>query len=171
MKVEAPGPYNQHFSFPHCLTLHKTGDGIRMFASPIKEIEKLRAKTNTAKPQKLDADKPVVLPVGSDLLDIRLTVEVGTAGTIELNVPGGTVKYDVKAGKLNDAEMKPVDGKITLQVLVDRALMEIVGNGGRVYISGAGPGKKMDAGKISVAATGGDAKLVQFEAHELKSIW
>jgi len=171
VKVEAPGPYNKHFSFPHCLTLHKTDDGIRMFATPIKEIETLRAKTNKAKPQKLDANKPVDLPVGSDLLDIRLTVEVGTAGTIELNVPGGTVKYDVKAGKLNDAEMKPVDGKITLQVLVDRALMEIVGNGGRVYISGAGPGRKVDAGKISVTATGGDAKLVQFEAYELKSIW
>jgi formylglycine-generating enzyme required for sulfatase activity len=67
--------------------------------------------------------------------------------------------------------MKPVDGKITLQVLVDRALREIVGNGGRVYISGAGPGKKVDVKNISVTATGGDAKLVAFEAHELKSIW
>ena len=171
IKVEAPGPYNQHFSFPHCLTLQKIEDGIRMFATPIKEIEKLRAKTNKAKAQKLDAGKPVDLPVGSDLLDIRLTVEVGNAETIELSVPGGTVKYDVKAGKLNDAEMKPVDGKISLQVLVDRALMEIVGNGGRVYISGAGPGKKVDVKNVSVTATGGDAKLVQFEAYELKSIW
>ncbi|MCX6867529.1 MAG: SUMF1/EgtB/PvdO family nonheme iron enzyme [Verrucomicrobia bacterium] len=171
VQVESPGPYNQHFSFPHCLTLHKTDDGIRMCATPIKEIETLRAKTNTAQPQKLDANKPVDLPVGSDLLDIRLTVEVGTAATIELSMPGGVVKYDVKAGKLNEAEMKPVDGKITLQVLVDRALREIVGNGGRVYISGAGPGKKVDVKNISVTATGGDAKLVQFEAHELKSIW
>jgi fructan beta-fructosidase len=171
VQVESPGPYNQHFSFPHCLTLHKSEDGIRMCATPIKEIETLRTKTNTAQPQKLDANKPVDLPVGTDLLDIRLTVEVGTAGTIELSVPGGTVKYDVKAGKLNEAEMKPVDGKITLQVLVDRALREIVGNGGRVYISGAGPGKKVDVKNISVTATGGDAKLVAFEAHELKSIW
>jgi fructan beta-fructosidase len=171
VQVGSPGPYNQHFSFPHCLTLHKSEEGIRMFATPIKEIETLRAKTNKAKAQNLAANKPVDLPVGSDLLDIRLTVEVGTAETIELNVPGGTVKYDVKASKLNEAEMTPVDGKINLQVLVDRALMEIVGNGGRVYISGAGPGKKVDAGKISVTATGGDAKLVEFEAHELKPIW
>ncbi len=171
IKVEAPGPYNQHFSFPHCLTLRKTGEGIRMFATPVKEIETLRARSNTAKPQKLEAGKLVDLPVGSDLLDIRLTVEVGNAEIIELNVPDGTVTYDVKAGKLNEAEMKPVAGKITLQVLVDRALMEIVGNGGRVYISGAGPGKKMDADQISVTATGGDARLVQFEAYELKSIW
>jgi len=49
--------------------------------------------------------------------------------------------------------------------------MEVVGNGGRVYISGAGPGKKVDVKNISVTATGGDAKLVQFEAYELKSIW
>jgi len=170
-QVASPGPYNQHFSFPHCLTLRKTEDGIRMFATPIKEIETLRAKSNTAKPQKLDSNKPLDLAVGSDLLDIRLTVEVGTAATIELNVPGGVVKYDVKAMKLNNAEMKPVDGKIQIQVLVDRALMEIVGNGGRVYISGAGPGKQVDVKNISVTATGGDAKLVALEAHELKSIW
>jgi fructan beta-fructosidase len=171
LKIEAPGPYNQHFSFPHCLTLHKSEEGIRMFATPIKEIEMLRAKTRKVNAQDLVANKPVDLAVESDLLDIRLTVEVGNAEIIELNVPGGIVKYDVKAGKLNDAEMAPVDGKIDMQVLVDRSLMEIVGNGGRVYISGAGPGKKVDADKITVTATGGDAKLLQFEAHELKSIW
>ena len=187
VQVRAPGPYNQHFSFPHCLTLHKTGDGIRMFAAPIKEIEKLRAKSNKAEPQKLAAGKPVDLPVGSDLLDIRLTVEVGNAGSIELNIPGETIKYDVK-GRMLDVPMQmsevgrrvkgyqgapltPVDGKIKLQVLVDRSLVEVAGNDGRVYITSTGPGRKMDVEKISVTATGGDAKLVEFEAHELNSIW
>ena len=183
VQVAAPGPYNQHFSFPHCLTLHKTGDGIRMFAAPIKEIETLRAKTNKAEPRKMTANKPVNLPVGSDLLDIRLTVEVGSAETIELNVPGSTIKYDAQAktlefaGLSGDAKkdkgvpLAPVDGRIKLQVLVDRSVMEIAGNDGRVYISGAGPGNKVDVNKISVTATGGDAKLVEFEAHELNSIW
>jgi sucrose-6-phosphate hydrolase SacC (GH32 family) len=187
VQVRAPGPYNQHFSFPHCLTLHKTGDGIRMFAAPIKEIETLRSKTNKAEPQKLVAGKPVDLPVGSDLLDIRLTVEVGNAGNIELNIPGETIKYDVQ-GRMLDVPMQmsevgrrvkgyqgapltPVDGIIKLQVLVDRSLVEVAGNDGRVYITSTGPGRKMDVAKISVTATGGDAKLVEFEAHELNSIW
>lgn len=171
VQVQAPGPYNQHFSFPHCLTLHTTEDGIRMFAKPVKEIETLRVKSNKADAQKLAAGQPVNLPVGSDLLDVLLTVEVGSAETIELTVPGGIVKYDAKAKTLNGAPITPVDGKIELQVLVDRSLMEIAGNDGRVFISGKGPGNKVDVDKLSVAATGGDAKLVQFEAHELKSIW
>ena len=170
-KVGAPGPYNQHFSIPTVLTLRKTEEGIRMFCEPIQDIEKLRVKTNKAEAQKLEAGKPVDLAVGSDLLDIRLTVEVGTAESIELKVPGRSVKYDVKAGNLNGAAMKPVDGKISVQVLVDRAIMEISGNAGRVFISGAGPGKKVDAPALSLTATGGEAKVVQFEAHEMKSIW
>ena len=164
------GPYNQHFSFPHRLTLRTTNDGIRMFAKPIKEIEDLRSKSNAVKPQDLVADTPLKLPVSSDLLDVRLTVELGTATTIELNLPGRTIRYDAKAQKLNGAPLKPVDGRICIQVLADRSLTEIIGNDGRVYISGPGPAMQ-DVTEVSVHATGGKAKLVSFEAHELKSIW
>jgi fructan beta-fructosidase len=170
LRVPSPGPYNQHFSFPHRLTLRTTEDGLRMFAKPIKEIEGLRAKSNQAKPQELVADKPVKLPVASDLLDVRLTVEVGNASAIELNMPGRTIKYDAKAQKLNEAPLKPLDGHISIQVLADRSLTEIVGNDGRVFISGRGPAK-IDATAVSVTAKGGNARLLSLEAHELKSIW
>ncbi|MFP6610832.1 MAG: GH32 C-terminal domain-containing protein, partial [Pirellulales bacterium] len=118
----------------------------------------------------LAADKPVTLGIGSDLLDVRLTVEVGDAKTIVLNLPGRTIKYDANGQQLNGAPLKPVDGKISIQVLADRSLTEIVGNDGRVFISGGGP-KKLDAKEISVVAEGGNAKLLTLEAHELKSIW
>ncbi len=170
LRVPSPGPYNQHFSFPHRLTLRNTDDGIRMFAKPVKEIEDLCAKSNEAKSQELVADKAVTLPVGSDLLDVRLTVEVGTATAIELKLPGRTIRYDAKAQKLNEAPLKPVDGRISIQVLADRSLTEIVGNDGRVFISGRGPAK-LEATEVSVTAIGGNAKLLSLEARELKSIW
>jgi fructan beta-fructosidase len=170
LRVPAPGPYNQHFSFPHRLTLRTTEDGIRMFAKPIKEIEDLRAKSNQATSQELVADKPVTLPVDSDLLDIRLTVEVGIATAIELNLPGRTIRYDAKAQKLNEAPLKPVDGRISIQVLADRSLTEIIGNDGRVFVSGRSPAE-VNAAEVTVTAIGGNAKLVSLDAHELKSIW
>jgi len=170
LRIGAPGPYNQHFSFPHRLTLRKTEEGVRMYAKPIKEIEDLRTKSNKAKARELVADKPVTLSIGSDLLDVRLEVKVGAAKAIVLNLPGRTIKYDVNAQKLNGSPLKPVDGKISIQVLADRSLTEIVGNDGRVFISGGGP-KKLDAKEISVVAQGGNAKLITLEAHELKSIW
>ena len=85
-------------------------------------------------------------------------------------MPGRTIRYDAQAQKLNEAPLKPVDGRISVQVLADRSLTEIVGNDGRVYISGPGPAK-LDATEISVAAIGGNAQLVALEAHELNSIW
>jgi len=170
VRVPAPGPYNQHFSFPHQLTLHKTEDGIRMFAKPVREIEDIRVKSNRAEPQDLAADQAVNLPVGSDLLDVRLTVEVGDAESVELQIAGRNIRYDVKGQRIDKTPLKPVDGKIKLQVLADRSLTEIAGNDGRVYITDKGPAKQ-DVTRISVVARGGKAKLVQFEAHELKSIW
>ena len=170
LRIGAPGPYNQHFSFPHRLTLRQTEDGVRMYAKPIKEIEDLRAQSNKAKTQELAADKPVSVAIGSDLLDVRLTVEVGDAKAIALNLPGRTIKYDVNGQKLNGTPLKPVEGKISIQVLADRSLTEIVGNDGRVFISGKGPAR-LDAKEISVVAHGGSAKLLSLEAHELKSIW
>ena len=177
LRIGAPGPYNQHFSFPHRLTLRETDDGVRMFARPIKEIEKLRAKSNKAQPQELIMDKSVTVPVSSDLLDVRLTVEVAAAAAIELKLAGRTIKYDVKAEKLNDTPLKPVDGMVSIQVLADRSLTEIIGNDGRVFISGDGPARQeatdvsVTAIDVSVTAIGGNAKLLSLEAHELHSIW
>ncbi len=170
VRIAAPGPYNQHFSFPHRLTLRTTEDGIRMFAKPVKEIEQLRVKSNLADVQDLVADEPVTLPIGSDLLDVRLTVEVGDAEEIVLNLPGREIKYSVTDQKLNGAPLKPVDGKISLQVLADRSLTEIAGGDGRVFITAGGP-QKQDIKEISLTAHGGKAKLIKLEAHELKSIW
>lgn len=170
LRIPSPGPYNQHFSFPHRLTLRSTEDGIRMFAKPVKEIENLRAKGTAAGPQELVADQPVKLPVGSDLLDVRLVAEVGTASAVELKLPGRTIRYDAKAQKLDNAPLKPVNGRISVQVLADHSLTEIIGNDGRVFICDRGPAK-IDATEVSVTALGGTAKLVSLEAYELKSIW
>ncbi len=171
LKMHAPaGPFNQHFSFPHELTLRTTVDGIRIFAKPVKEIETLRAKSHRAEPQDLVSGKAVTVPVGGDLLDVRLTVEVGAANRIVLELPGRSVGYDVKGRKLQNAPLAPVDGRISIQILADRAITEIIGNDGRVCISGGGPAK-MEAKQISVTAQGGNAKLLSLEAHELKSIW
>ncbi len=170
LRVKSPGPYNQHFSFPQRLTLRKTEEGIRMFVKPIKEIEDLRAKTVKAAAQELVADKTVKVSVESDLLDVRLTVEIGTATAIELKLPGRTIKYDVKSQKLNGIPLNPVDGRISIWVLADRSLTEIIGNDGRVFISGGGPAKQ-EATEVSVTSHGGNAKLVSLEAYELISIW
>ncbi len=76
-----------------------------MFAKPIKEIEALRAKSNQTASQDLVAEQPVTLPSDSDLLDVRLTLEIGTAESIELKLPGRTITYDAKSKTLQGAPL------------------------------------------------------------------
>ncbi|KLU01375.1 Sucrose-6-phosphate hydrolase [Rhodopirellula islandica] len=170
LRINAPGPYNQHFSFPHELSLRTTEDGVRMFAQPIDEIEALRSNRHQLPPQDLTADEAISLPVGSDLLDVQCTIEIGTASSLELTVAGRTIRYDAKTQNLNETPLNPVDGKISVRVLADRSLTEIIGNEGRVFISGPGPARQPST-SITVTARGGTAKLLKLDAHELRSIW
>jgi fructan beta-fructosidase len=166
-----PGmPFNQTFSFPHELTLRETGDGLRMFASPIKEIEKIHAKQHAAEPQALIQGTPVTLNVAGRLFDIRATFEPGGATRFGVDIGGNAVAYDVAGEKLNGAPLKPVDGRISLQVLVDRPTIEICGNDGAIFMTAARE-HKGDVASVHAFAEGGDAKLVRLEVFELKSIW
>ena len=171
IRIATPGmPFNQTFSFPHELTLHTTEEGIRMFAKPVAEIEKIHKKKHTAGAQEVAADSPVVLDVSGELFDIRATFELGDAKQVGLDIGGNRIVYDVAGNRLGEALMTPVEGKVTVQVLVDRSTIETCGNDGRVYITSE-RGQKGEVKAIEAFAQDGKAKLVGLEVHELESIW
>ena len=165
-------PFNQTFTFPHELTLRQTPDGIKMFAEPIKEIEMLHTKQHKTANRTLTENSPAVLNTAGGLFDIRATFELGDTSKIGLIFGGEEVSYDVKTSMLNDAPLKPIDGKVSIRILVDRPMLEIIGNDGRVYITrkraNSGPA---DIPVIKAFAEGDSAKLVKLEVNELKSIW
>ena len=163
-------PFNQTFHFPHELTLRTTSDGIRMFAEPVKEIRKLHGKKHALKNKKLSASTPATAKVKGELFDIRATFDVGDASEVGLDIGGEIVAYSVLQEKLFDAPLKPVDGKITIQVLVDRPMIEVIGNNGRVYIT-LPRNAKGDVSCIKAFAKSGEAKLLNLEVYEMKSIW
>jgi fructan beta-fructosidase len=170
VRIDMPGmPFNQTFSFPHEMTLRTTDDGVRMFAEPVKEIEKLHSKTHTIRNQQLSEGQPVSVKTKDQLFDVLATFEIDSAGQVGLDIGGERVVYDVAAAKLNQAVLKPVDGKVTVRVLVDRPMMEIIGNDGRVYITQ--PRKPEEVSSIQAFAAGGTARLIKLEVHELDSIW
>jgi len=170
-RVHLPGmPFSQTFTFPIRLTLRQTPDGIRMFAKPVKEIAKLRKKTHTAPSAKLTPDSPSILPVSGELFEIRAEFAIGEAKSVGIEFGGNRVVYDVAAGKMWDAFMKPVDGKISIQILADRPMMEICGNDGAVYIT-MNRRKRGKVSSIKAFANGGQGQLISLKIHELKSIW
>jgi len=171
VRVDTPGmPFNQTFSFPHEMTLRATDEGVRLFAQPVPEIEKLHRRRHSAPTSTLTPGSAVSRPVAGDLVEVRATFDIGMATVVGLDIGGNRVVYDVAAGKLNGADLKPVDGKLSLQVLVDRTMIETCGNEGRVFITEE-RGRKGPIGEVTAFVEGGLARLVALEIFELESIW
>ncbi|MCF7954894.1 MAG: glycoside hydrolase family 32 protein [Phycisphaerae bacterium] len=170
-RIDMPGmPFNQTFSFPHELTLRTTEDGIRMFAEPVKEIEKIYKKTHSISNKKIAGNNPAKLNVSGDIFDITAEFELEDAERVGLYIGGNVVTYNVKARKLDIADLKPVDGKIKIRVLVDRPMMEVIGNDGRAFITTKREVKGI-VRTIEAFASEGSAKLIKLEVNELDSIW
>jgi fructan beta-fructosidase len=170
-RINTPNmPFNQSFSFPHELSLRTTRDGVRLFAEPVKEIEKLHQKTHSLEAKGLSDSKAVSLKLDGELFDFRAEIELGQAKSIVLEFANEQIDYDCIKQRLENIPLPAVDGKLTLQILVDRPMLEISGNRGRVYLTlpRFHPGA---IANLTVKAIGGEAKLLRLDAHELKSIW
>jgi sucrose-6-phosphate hydrolase SacC (GH32 family) len=162
-------PFNKYMTFPVELTLKNTDEGIRVFTYPIKEIENLHSKKHVY--ENVVVNDIILKDIDSELLDINTEIELSSADSIDININGTIITYDVKEQKLicldKAAPMKPQDGKISLRILVDSTSIEIYANNGRVFMPMGVIGE--DEG-LKLSSTG-DAKISILEVNELNSIW
>lgn len=174
-RIATPGmPFNQCMLFPCTLTLHTTDEGIRMFAAPVKEIEKLHTKKHAWKKETVKPEANLLSGIRGDLFDIRAEFEVGDATAFGFSIRGIPVVYTVAAGELEcrkrKAPLKPENGGIRLQILVDRTSIEIYGNDGRIYMPiGVIPAD--DNRSLEIFSRGGSTKVDSLEVYELRSAW
>jgi fructan beta-fructosidase len=80
------------------------------------------------------------------------------------------IPYNAAAKTLFGAPLAPVAGKIKLHALVDVGSVEVAGNDGEIYYTGAFSNRD-ESKSVSVYALGGSAQLLSFRVHELKSAW
>ncbi len=173
--IAFPGmPFNQQMTFPCELTLKTTGDGVRMFAAPVKEIERLNDRKYVWKEFGVKAGDNPLAGVKGELFDVRAELRPGDAARVTLNLRGVPVVYDVRKREVQcqgkAAPLRPRDGTVRLQVLVDRGSVEVFGNGGEVALSAAvlvAP----DNRSLSLSAEGGEVKVPSLAVHVLKSAW
>jgi sucrose-6-phosphate hydrolase SacC (GH32 family) len=172
-----PGmPFNQQLSFPTTLTLHRTRDGLRLHRLPVKEIELLRDKPASHSDVPIDEAGKDLKELPGDLLEINAVIEIGHAKRIVWRLRGQSIIFDGAQGKLSclnaAAPLKPVDGRITLRMLIDRTSIEVFANDGEVSLSGCYlPDEKAVAQTPTIVAEGGAARLVSCDAYTLKSAW
>ena len=167
-------PFNQQMSFPRRLTLRTFAEGIRLCHTPVKEIETLHGKRVSRADVALNPGENPLEGLSGELLDVRAEIEPGKASEVGLTLRGVPVEYAVKAKELRcrgrKAALEPIDGTITLQILVDRTSVEVFANGGKVVMSFAFPLSPQDR-SLAAFAREGKATLKSLDLWELKSIW
>ena len=175
LRVQVPGmPFNQQMTFPCQLTLRNAPEGVRLFSEPVREIETLWDGNHHWPAQPLAPGDNPLSAISGELFDIRAEFEVTDAAEFGFAVRGLPVTYDVERQELTclrrSAALKPEDGRIRLQILVDRASIEIFGNDGRVYLP---IGVIFPEGNRSLAlfSSGGPTQVNALDVHELHSAW
>jgi len=108
------------------------------------------------------------------LFHIRAELKVGDVGQAGFVIRDIPVIYDVQKQQLScqnkTAPLKPVEGKIQLELLVDRTSIEIFGNDGRVYIP-IGVILTDNSKSLEIFTKGGNTEVQSLEIFELNSIW
>jgi fructan beta-fructosidase len=174
-RVAMPGmPFNQMMLFPMTLTLRTTEEGPRMFAEPIREIEKLHTRQWRWENKILKPEENLLSGISGELFRIRAELEVGDIKEIGFVIRDIPVSYDVGKQQLScqnkTATLKPVDGSIRLEILVDRTSIEIFANNGRVYMP-IGVILAGNSKSLEIFTKGGDTEINSLEVFELSSIW
>jgi fructan beta-fructosidase len=160
--------------FPVTLTLRMTEEGPRMFAEPVREIEKLHTKQWQWENKILKPQENLLSEISGELFHIRTELKVGDAEEMGFVIQDVPVVYDARKRQLScldkTAALKPKDGSIRLEILVDRTSIEVFGNDGRLYMP-VGVILAGNSKSLEIFTKGGDTEIRSLEIFELSSIW
>ncbi len=176
-RIDTPGmPFNQMMTFPVAFTLHRTAEGMRLLVNPVREIEKLHGKTHQWNKQTLATfpERTRLAGVQPGPLHLRAEIDLGEAQRVSMIIDGKTLTYDRTKRTLTcqnaTAPLKLANGRLLLEIIVDRTSLEIFADKGRVYMPIGGILDESKRG-ISLFAEGGKATLLHLDVAELKSGW
>jgi fructan beta-fructosidase len=174
-QIANPGmPFNQMMTFPCELTLRSTPEGPRLCFQPVKELKRLHAARHAWSRLNLTTATNALAGIQGDLFDLRLQFTTGHTGTVRLVIRGVPVIYDAAKQELvcrdRHNQLSPMNGKVRLQVLVDRTSLEIFGNDGLLYMPMAG-NFTPDDHSLALTVTDATVRFDSLEVNELKSIW
>jgi len=144
---------NMAFTLPHELTLRETATGLRIFYSPIKELEQLRGAT-------LAEGKDLTPAQASELLQkckgelSEVLIEFADAGPKQLVINGINASFNVRAAR----------------IFTDRTLNEVYADDGSSYEIRKRPSQNFDSTETRLTA-GEDTIIRSLKIFRLKSIW
>ena len=171
-------PFKQTFTMVQEFKLKTTSNGVRLFIEPAKEIEKLYTKSHKFENEYIgDAINHKLSAIKSPLLHIKAKFEIDNGRIFGLNINGYRINYQVNTNKLNDTFLPLHNRQLELEVIVDKTIIEVYGDGGLIYwFANYNEG---DLDDFNLSLTQGKNGLnpnpktlvKSLEIHELKSIW
>tara|TARA_R110002167_G_scaffold73727_1_gene206487 strand:+ start:31863 stop:33371 length:1509 start_codon:yes stop_codon:yes gene_type:complete len=168
--------WNGCMSLPRVLTLDVKK---RLIQTPVHELKQLRNEHHTIKRMVLNSKEKKLEGIRGDMLEIITEFELGSAKAFGLKIRQSDdgkeyipIRYD---GEVLDVAGTKVtldlpEGKLKLQVFIDKSVMEVFINDGVTSVSRVEYPGENNLG-ISVFAENGDVILSSFDAWNLKSIW
>jgi len=165
-------PFSQQSTFPCELSLRTTPKGIRLFRSPVREIESLYGETFTLKHKTLKPGENPLEKISGELFDIELEIQPGDAAEFGLRLHETGVTW--ASGEVSalgcTAEAAAIDGAVHLRMLVDRTSIETFVNDGALSMTSFFMPKEKTTG-LELYAKDGDVNIRSLRVTKLKSCW
>jgi fructan beta-fructosidase len=172
---EYPGmPFDCTLTFPVQLTLQTTAGTPLIYANPVNEIVNLRVSTNSWPSQVMANGVNIMAGSTGEAFELGAQFSPGVSTNVTFTLGGTAVIYNCRSQQLScegiTNGLSPINGVITLRMLVDRGMLEIFGNNGLLYMSMAttpvaGPWP------LSLVAGGNGAQLNSLSLYNLGSAW
>ena len=166
--------FNQQMSFPRVLTLRTTEEGVRLFMEPVKEIELLHQEEHALSDVTLKPGENPFKDITGDLFHIVAEFEPGRATAFGFDIRGNKIRYSVAEKTITSlgktAPLAAEDGRVKLELLVDRTSVELFAGAGRIQMATCFLPDLANR-SIGVFAEGGEARIVSLRVYELKSAW
>jgi sucrose-6-phosphate hydrolase SacC (GH32 family) len=160
-RIEPEGmAFNQMMLFPTEFKLVSTRDGLRMRATPIEEIERLRGKAQTWSSIAAAEANRALDKAGNGPLDVRFKVTLEKDGELVLRYQGTTL------ATIHAAELEKDRGSV--EVLIDKGVAEIFVDGGARYIAREIP---TTTGGHGLELGLGSGTIDRLEICPMKSMW
>ncbi len=167
-------PFNQQMTFPRQLRLKMTGQGPRIFCTPIDEIEKLRTRAHQWQDFDLAPNDNPLADIEGQLLEIRIELNLSAATDVGLKIRGFCVTYDPAKQELRCVEqaapLSLTAGRLSLVVLLDRSSIEVFANEGEVALA-VGILPQEDDRSLEIYGRGGGVHIDRLAVYELGGIW
>jgi levanbiose-producing levanase len=192
-------PWKGQMSVPRELTLKSfAGEGIRLVQTPIAELNMLRGTASSWSNETVTPDTPNLLAeLSGTSYEIVAELELPSSGAAtefgfrlrELGDQKTIVGFNVAGSKMfvhrgdagrddftenftavHEADLTPVNNRITMRIFVDESSVEVFGNDGKVVFSEMiFPDSARDG--LAFYTKGGNVNVVSLKVYPLSNIW